>query len=211
MLSMTMEDMFTQYLNLKASETSINRFSKYINTYNFGYKHWSSSIGTNALYPNNYSFGALLARNFGGVDIIHKIATDYYGDETSILREVQSIKMDSKTLALYDLNGNKTIDMDDLNYGLIMATISNNPSNPYTFNKQIPLNSKNLGFLPIDIKNYKYTDSKKNKIAGAQIYPFDTKVTLGPYGFSLHEVDATKDIVIENPEENVSYVLFEVN
>ena len=59
----------------------------------FYYNHgllWNQ-LNSNASYSNVYAFGAWLVRNYGGPELFHKIATNAYVNEESIVQAVRSM------------------------------------------------------------------------------------------------------------------------
>ena len=75
MLAMTTEDMFQKNLDILDQDSPKNRLPYFGLGYYYGFRSWDDTkIDPLMMYANTYAFGAFLARNFGGVDLIKNIA-----------------------------------------------------------------------------------------------------------------------------------------
>jgi len=88
MLSMVCEDLFANSI-LGSSEVTksgpISRLPYYFTeNYNVGFTTWFSGNNVYYSYANAYAFGAYLVRNYGGVTLLKKLATNGYGDIAAI-------------------------------------------------------------------------------------------------------------------------------
>ncbi len=95
MLSLSAEDIFQTQLGLSDSESPKNRLSTFNAKYYDGFKNWRTGDAILYSYANVYAFGAFLMRNYGGVNLINKIANN------------NSLNEDSITEALHALNYNE--------------------------------------------------------------------------------------------------------
>ena len=106
MLSMLTEEFFVEYLGIPESAGPQARLSEYLFGSAYGFSSWDSSGSTTVYYnyANAYAFGAYLARNFGGIDLIQRIFRNRYTDENSIVHAVEDSGYDynfSELLALF--------------------------------------------------------------------------------------------------------------
>ncbi len=134
MLSMLTEEFFVDYLGIEESYGPQGRLSQYLLGTACGFSNWSSDSTVYYKYANAYAFGAYLARNFGGIDLIQQIFKNRYLDEESIVRAVsyngydydfsellelfsavQIYVADSSHISLYK-SGSKTVGGVDLSY-----------------------------------------------------------------------------------------------
>ncbi len=91
MLSLCAEDIFQSQLGLTDDESSKNRLPMFNANYYHGFKNWKNGNDVLISYANVYAFGAYLMRNFGGVRLINKIATNNYINEESITQALQAL------------------------------------------------------------------------------------------------------------------------
>jgi hypothetical protein len=98
MLSMVCEDMMQDILDIEDSESSKSRFYYFNVGYYYGITTWrDGSDGTNSdnvyySYANAYAFGAYLARNYGGAELIQKIALNDSVDQDSISDALEELE-----------------------------------------------------------------------------------------------------------------------
>ncbi len=84
MMSMCAEDIFQSQLGLADADSPKNRMSTF-NAYHYiGFRTWRSGDDVLISYANSYAFGAYLMRNYGGIQLINKLATNNYVDESAI-------------------------------------------------------------------------------------------------------------------------------
>ena len=92
MLAMTTEDMFQKYLDLDDEHSPKARLSTFGFNYCYGFKNWNNqNVDQLSMYANTYAFGAFLARNFGGIELIKEIAQSSYVDEQAITKAIQKL------------------------------------------------------------------------------------------------------------------------
>ena len=87
MLSMCAEDVFQNVLNLSDYDISKSRLNESFDAPWNGFGIWPDNNDTPAIfyaYANAYAFGAYLMRNYGGVNLIQKIASNPYSGKKSI-------------------------------------------------------------------------------------------------------------------------------
>lgn len=154
MLSMTCEDIMQNSLfeSLFASEggfpddfTPKTRFSKFDTSANSGFEIWRSGDDVMISYANAYAFGAYLLRNWGGVKLIHEIATNGYSDREAITQAL-------KTLG-YSEDFNSVL----AKFG---ETFINTSKSGITFNKgnnSDTFNGTTYSYTPIDILSDNYS------------------------------------------------------
>ena len=96
MLSMLTEDCFYEELQPDYNNSIYYRLELFIaGGYAIGFKNWtdinSDGIEIYCNYSNAYAFGAYLARNYGGAELIHEIATNAYTNEKSIVKAIKTV------------------------------------------------------------------------------------------------------------------------
>ena len=192
MLSMTTEDMFQQYLELDDQHSPKARLPYFNMYYNCGFKSWDSDNKDLqiVMYANTYAFGAFLARNFGGVNLIKEIAQNEYINEEAITR---ALKKCYSTEIDYEYALKKfsmcLFNTDKPTAELLAKT---GEYQYFSFYRGTDVQDKNgLGFKPIDIMNIICDVQNENgEIVKQKIEPvFYTGtqvVDLWPSGFSVH-------------------------
>ena len=179
MLSMVCEDMIQGYLNITDVDSSIGRlptFAKYY--YGSGLTDWLEGDNVVISYAGAYAFGAYLARNYGGTDLIKEIATNNYVDQQSI------------TQALQSLGKNETFDSVFKKY--VQALVLSNPPttvNAPSFNHKV----QGIGgdMKAIDLFEGSIVDKQgKEYSLCPRLLGVDanSRVDLRPYGFTLHRL-----------------------
>lgn len=99
MLAMCSEDILQSQIGLSDDDTAKSRFYTYFNYPYKGFGNWPDpkkdpNYAENVLYAyaNAYAFGAYLMRNYGGIELIHEIATNQYkGTEYAISAALKAI------------------------------------------------------------------------------------------------------------------------
>ena len=93
MLSMSVEELFQTHLGLADNETPKNRFYGNFDKPYIGFYNWPDTDEPNVYYAyaNAYAFGAYLMRNYGGVKLIHEIATNPYVNANAITQALHSV------------------------------------------------------------------------------------------------------------------------
>lgn len=182
MMSMVCEDMIQQYLEIEASNSPISRFAFFgSNYYLSGLTDWLSGNDVIISYAGAYAFGAYLARNYGGKDLITEIATNDFADQEAI------------TQALQVIGKNESFETVFKKYPQALV-LDNAPEGAPSFYKEVPGIGNNDEVMPkIDLTVVGH-DNFGNE------YPFkpillnpdeENRVDLRPYGFTLHDVVST--------------------
>lgn len=182
MMSMVCEDMIQKYLNIEEKDSPIARLPWLCQYYYLsGLTDWLDGNNVIVSYAGAYAFGAYLARNYGGTQLIKEIATNNYVDQQAI------------TQALKKLGKNETFESVFEKY--VQALVLDNPpstGNIPSFNKTVDGIGGNM--KAIDIFNLEGVDERglKKRFSPVLFSPFSEKrVDLRPYGFTLHKVGNT--------------------
>ena len=179
MLSMVCEDMVQQYLGIKDEDSPIGRLATFAQTYyGSGLTEWLDGDNVVMSYAGAYAFGAYLARNYGGTELIKQIATNNYVDQQAI------------TQALQSLGKNETFDSVFKKY--VQALVLSNPpttGNAPSFNHKV----KGIGgdMKAIDLFEGSIVDKHgKEYSLCPELLGVDanSRVDLRPYGFTLHRL-----------------------
>ncbi len=189
MLSMVAEDMFQDILGIEDINSPKSRLYQHLNGSYIGFKNWADDDSVYYNYANAYAFGAFLARNYGGAELIKKIATSEYINEEAIEKAT-----------------NKSFEELMRNFAISFLYPSNGEQ-PYSANSGIfslhkgddQANADGIKFSPIDVT--KLFENGKPKIFYAQKYisedkPENTDLQLQNYytvsldggGFSIHYI-----------------------
>lgn len=134
MLSMLTEEFFVDFLRIDELSGPQGRLSTFLSGTVQGFSIWSSDDSVYYKYANAYAFGAYLARNFGGIDLIQQIFRNKYLDDESVARALayngydysfsellalfsaaQIFVADSSHISLYK-SGSKTVGGGNLTY-----------------------------------------------------------------------------------------------
>ena len=123
MLSLTAEDIFQEILGIEDKDSSKSRIPTHYYASFMGFKNWASDeFGYTMNYANAYAFGAFLARNYGGAEIIKKIATNEYVNEEAVEKATgKSFEELIKNFAisfLYPSNGDNPYTQDSKIFSL---------------------------------------------------------------------------------------------
>lgn len=179
MLSMVCEDMIQSHLGVTDKDSSIGRLPIFCLGYFYsGITDWLSGSYQSYSYAGAYAFGAYLARNYGGMDLVNKISTNAYVDQASI------------TQALQDSGQNETFETVFEKYAQSLLLDNNPVANAPSFKKSVKGIGTDKYMKEIDIFNL-YMDSKKYRPV---LFSPDanSRVALRPYGFSFHTVGYTQ-------------------
>ena len=87
MMSLCAEEIFQSDLGVTDSASPKSRLSMFNANYYVGFRNWNNSLEH---YANVYAFGAYLMRNYGGIRLIHEIATNNYVNEASITAAIRA-------------------------------------------------------------------------------------------------------------------------
>lgn len=185
MMSMVCEDMIQRHLGIDELDSPIGRLLEFAKGYYLsGLTDWLSGNSVAYSYAGAYAFGAYLARNYGGTDLINQIATNQYVDQQAITRALKSI------------GKNETFESVFRKYA--QALVLDNP--PDNVNAPVPTFKTEAaginGNMPaIDIFKQKVTyQDGRTAIVEPVLLKRDSqgRVDLRPYGFTLHGVGYTK-------------------
>lgn len=189
MLSMVAEDMFQGILEIKDINSPKSRLYQHLNGSYIGFKNWADDDSVYYNYANAYAFGAFLARNYGGAELIKKIATSEYINEEAIEKATnksfEELMRNFAISFLYPSNGEQPYSPDS---GIFSLHKGDNQAN-----------ADGIKFSPIDVT--KIFEDGKPKIFYAKKYisedkPENTNLQLQKYytvsldggGFSIHYV-----------------------
>lgn len=185
MMSMVCEDMVQEYLGVQDKDSPIARLPWFCQYYYLsGLTDWLDGNSVQVSYAGAYAFGAYLARNYGGKELIKEIATNGYVDQEAI------------TQALKSTGKNETFDSVFKKYAQALV-LDNAPSaaNAPSFNKSVPGIGKGKMMQAIDIFNVQYQDElgrTQTVRPGLMKTDANSRVDLRPYGFTLHSIWHTK-------------------
>lgn len=205
MLAMICEDLFQDYLGLSESDVSKSRFMYFNRNYNRGFLNWDEEdldFRVAVSYPNTYAFGAYLVRNFGGLELLHEMATNkFYGKE--------SINQALSKLKIKKYGSNEIADFDYVLHQepfiLINANKDSDYSNTVSLNKWVGSAEDSLHFTPIVLKDFTVYYGKDAYTSSPKIYTAKSKgcVELGKAGFSINYVGKNLQTVnILTPEND---------
>lgn len=209
MLAMTTEDMFCSFLGTEYDNSPMARLPFFDYYYHYGFRNWDSYTVTEnrdldsiyISYANTYAFGAYLARNYGGTDLIKDIATNEYVNEQAINKALQtrgsSYKEALNNFALCLINTARPTERQ----------LSQTGENfYYSLNRSAKKDEEALYFNPINLvmKDYNYSP---------EIYSKSKSVDLGPNAFSVHYVgfNIKSFELTANTSSLMSYYLVEFN
>lgn len=190
MMSMVCEDMVQEYLGVQDKDSPIARLPWFCQYYYLsGLTDWLGGNSVQVSYAGAYAFGAYLARNYGGKELIKEIATNKYVDQQAI------------TQALKSTGKNETFDSVFKKYAQALV-LDNAPStaNAPSFNKSVPGIGGGKMMKAIDIFNAEYQDEQgrtQRVRPGLMNTDANSRVDLRPYGFTLHSIgyiDSAGDI-----------------
>jgi len=210
MLSMSVEDIFQNDINLEDVYSPKGRFYVDFDKPYLGFLNWpqdSKDPDLGYIYANAYAFGAYLMRNYGGVRLIHEIATNQYVNSTAITEALHTIGYT-----------NESFESVLRKFGMVYINTQIPVNSLYkTINEQFAGN--NYVLTSIDLTDYYFrlyysqndltNDCKKNlyyaenqagsfvvdgttiyAIFGPRIYKSSYKMTeaIKPYGFTVYYV-----------------------
>lgn len=180
MMSMVCEDMVQEYLGVQDKDSPIARLPWLCQHYYLsGLIDWLGGNSVQVSYAGAYAFGAYLARNYGGKELIKEIATNDYVDQEAI------------TQALKSIGEKETFESVFEKYAQVLVLDNAPPAaNAPSFNKSVPGIGEGKRMKAIDIFKVQYQDE--------ELYPIlldtnaNSRVDLRPYGFTLHSIGYTK-------------------
>lgn len=183
MLSMVCEDMVQQYLDIEDKDSPIGRLAIFAQYYfGSGITDWLDGDNVAMSYAGAYAFGAYLARNYGGTQLIKEIATNNYVDQKAI------------TQALKTCGYQETFDSVFKKY--VQALVLDNPPDAAkvpSFNKSVSgIGGKDMKAIDLFNGFIEYEDGKKASFRPRLFKgEANSRVDLRPYGFTLHGIGYT--------------------
>lgn len=190
MMSMVCEDMIQKYLGVGLEDSPISRLLNFANGYYIsGLTDWFQDSNVVYSYAGAYAFGAYLARNYGGKDLIKQIATSQYVDQDAI---TQALKANEAT---------KTETFESVFKKYPQALVLDNPPQGVpvpSFKKSVPGIGKKASGKYFDMTAINLFDSyflvngqPQSLRPKLLLTNAGNRVNLRPYGFTLHEVIST--------------------
>lgn len=214
MLSLVTEDYFQEYLGLTKFDSSQNRLGIFDQYYYAGFYNWRNGEYVLASYASAYAFGAYLARNFGGLELIHQIATNPYVNEEAITEAL-------KTCNQKYIDKNGVEQFVDFQYAienfykvLINTNFANDNDDYITLNRQIGSAEDQLYFTAIDLCNTGFVNENNQNIVPL-FFPADksNQISIGAKSFVIHHIGADiENYKISKPKnEQVKSIFFTHN
>lgn len=147
MLSMCAEDVFQSQINITDIESPKGRFNESFDKPYQGFGAWPGNNDEKVFnaYANAYAFGAYLMRNYGGIKLIHEIATNNYTNKEAI------------TMALQKLGYTENFESVFHKFGMVyIFTESHNNSKILSLNKSIQetFNDSEYSLGAINLNDY---------------------------------------------------------
>lgn len=227
MMSLVAEELLSETLGTQ-NDTSLFERLKYFDigtNYGFAEEIWNqtSSDGQSGTYDyaNSYAFGTYLMHNYGGIPLIHQIATNAYYEEEAITNAL-------KTLGFTEANGNYEDFLTVLfKFPQVIANADGKDTSLKTLNKNVPADSVyGIGLNAIDLRDFSASDyGKSSASVQYEIYRTPTQslplvyntwsqLELYQYGMSVHYLgripeyqNPTIDISLPYSDNVVMYVL----
>lgn len=204
MLSMLSEDMMQSYLGLNTSDyddSPEDRLPLFERCYkDVGLEYRSSSTYLTLLsYSNSFAFGAWIARQFGGANVIAAMSSNNYVDTASVVAAVNSVNGTSYTmedlLKMYAeacIFSDTTLCMPTFNTS---QTLDSADSLYYTSESYgYPISSIdlwNLGNMFSTSFTSSYSSSTYYKYTGPYLYGYNAQYEIRPYGMTLCKAGTT--------------------
>ena len=187
MLAMTTEDMFQSYLKLKDEDSPKARIPYFGFAYYYGFKSWDDKkVDPLIMYANTYAFGAFLARNFGGVELIKQIAQNDYVNEQAITKALQTI-YPNETYTDEKTQTTKPIDFTYALRKFTMCVINTGEDNAFSLNRDTGYyKDTKLRFTPINLVMDITYDGSNYTLP--LTFKKDAKLELYPSGFTVHYI-----------------------
>lgn len=122
------KDWFTEMLSMSAEDVfnidhPKSRFNVYFDRPYQGFGNWPNS-GALYAYSNAYAFGAYLMRNYGGIRLIHEIATNAYVDEQAITEALKTLGYNESFSSVFKKFGSVYVNTDSGNLYSLNREIS---------------------------------------------------------------------------------------
>ena len=182
MMSMVCEDMVQEYLGVQDKDSPIARLPWFCqNYYLSGLTDWLGGNSVQVSYAGAYAFGAYLARNYGGKELIKQIAINNYVDQEAITQALESISKDETFESVFEKYAQALV-------------LDNAPpaANAPSFNRSVEGINGNM--KAIDIFKVQFQDElgrTKTVRPGLMNTDANSRVDLRPYGFTLHSIGYT--------------------
>ena len=184
MMSMLCEDMMQQYLGCGDTASPKSRLSQFCTYYtSSGITEWNNNAQL-ASYAVAYTFGAYLARNYGGAELIQKAAQNSSVDEASI------------TEALKEMGYDETFDSAYIKFAQALVLNNTDKQNTVTLNKDAKTYQISGYAYPMTaIDLWSYNTVNNAKVSGPVLYSAkkDGQLAVRPYGFTLHQIGYTQN------------------
>ncbi|WP_022931432.1 hypothetical protein [Treponema bryantii] len=227
MLSMCAEDVF----KLDDLSAPKSRFDIYFDKPYQGFGNWPDDDNDTVLYSyaNAYAFGAYLMRNYGGINLINKIATNNYTNEGAITKALQDLGYNETFYTVFEKFGSVYACTDSSGLSLnksitssvngISKTLEAINLTDYAFHEYsslYALKSDVNNKLYYDINNlgwFETSDKTKFYLRGPRIFnnEYEFSEAIQPYGFIVHYVGRVSSgdyVIIDRESElNVTLVL----
>ncbi len=225
MLSMSAEDVF----KLDDYSAPKSRFDIYFDKTYQGFGNWPDLDDDTVLYSyaNAYAFGAYLMRNYGGINLINKIATNNYTNEGAITKALQDLGYNETFNTVFEKFGSifACADGSGLSLNKSVTSSVNNISKTleaidltdYAFHEYTSLNALKNDVdnnLYYDINKYGYyrnNDATRFYLRGPRIFnnEYVLKEAIQPYGFAVFYVGrvSSGDSVIIDRESDLTVTL----
>lgn len=184
MMSMLCEDMMQQYLGCGDTASPKSRLSQFCTYYtSSGITEWNDNAQL-ASYAVAYTFGAYLARNYGGAELIQKAAQNGSVDEASI------------TEALKAMGYDETFDSAYIKFAQALVLNNADKQDTATLNKNAKTYQFSVYTYPMTaIDLWSYNTVNDAKVSGPVLYSAkkDGQLAVRPYGFTLHQIGYTQN------------------
>lgn len=184
MMSMLCEDMMQQYLGCGDTASPKSRLSQFCTYYtSSGITEWNDNAQL-ASYAVAYTFGAYLARNYGGAELIQKAAQN------------GSVDKDSITEALKAMGYDETFDSAYIKFAQALVLNNADKQDTATLNKNAKTYQFSVYTYPMTaIDLWSYNTVNDAKVSGPVLYSAkkDGQLAVRPYGFTLHQIGYTQN------------------
>lgn len=221
MLSMLAEDALQEFMSLDNISSPKKRLIEYLNKGGTAYSPFSNfNITGDEIYnqyASTYAFGAYLVRNYGGLDLIHEIATNDDINELSIINALVKLGYISQNYKLNDfeeikkaepyimINLEKNDDED-------MEKINKPKNYKYrTLNRRwTSINFPNLALSEIDLNNIEFK-TKNYTLVDLKVYDtFEKDKLIDIDSYLIYYLgENLKNVYIDVPENNeAEYILY---
>lgn len=196
MLSMTAEDLLFDSCLKDISNTKnkviSNRIPYFLGGYNIGFTSWNSG-NTYQNYGNTFAYGAFLVRNYGGPDLINRIATNGFVNEEAI---TEALKAGTIKIKDPDTGKERKPTFEDTFLDFCISSINYSvtaESNLSTFNKAQYKDGKyKYSAQAINLMSYK-AEGKNTSENGLYVYT-NGNTAIGSHGFVVQYAGLGKDV-----------------